>query len=694
MNTVSWILRKIIESCFVCFILFVVLVSSLRLFMFLREDQKPVATDEALSVALSDYFLPLNSLTPEQRMKRATVQFSRYHHDDYFQKWFDKGFAEGIDLDDKGIEAFFHLMEISNDKGLRKSAFELRKQCLATLYQDTLSASLANITLEEKKQKEGDKSLNGENRLRVEGAHIHHTKGEIDYLIIGSGPAGSVIAHEIIQEKPEANVLIVDGGSFVRPGAMDTSLDPRFIESNNRRTTESGGIILRNGEAIGGGTTVNIDLAFSPLLPRVKERLQSWVDSGRLPEDFFHEQGQDWAKLTKAYAWVVEKLQTREVGEKDINPNNRLLLEGSSTARTYDLNQKPYDSGAHILKNSAVDNLLVPALQKEGGHLAILPNANVHHINFVATSKGKRAKGVEVRVEKPVDHGIVMRDFAGLSLKPGETYKIQAKNIILSAGALGSAGVLLRSALTNDHIGRGIILHPSMGIVGEFDQEINVHKGLSASVYAPSEDPKDAYYFESMGDVPSFIALIHPGTGHEILHTIKRFKNIGGFGAMLVDSVDPENRIILENGTLKVHYRLPEKDKERLRHALARGVEILFAQGARNVFIPSRELALKRGEAMIYSPKGIGDSLEKVSFLDNLNFITSAHMQGSNKLAPTGAQGVVSPNFQVFEGQGDQVIENFYVMDSSVFPTSVGANPMQAIYTMAKLFVDRLIARP
>ena len=32
--------------------------------------------------------------------------------------------------------------------------------------------------------------------------------------------------------------------------------------------------------------------------------------------------------------------------------------------------------------------------------------------------------------------------------------------------------------------------------------------------------------------------------------------------------------------------------------------------------------------------------------------------------------------------------DNLFVVDSSVFPTSVGANPMQSIYTLAKLFAD------
>ena len=33
--------------------------------------------------------------------------------------------------------------------------------------------------------------------------------------------------------------------------------------------------------------------------------------------------------------------------------------------------------------------------------------------------------------------------------------------------------------------------------------------------------------------------------------------------------------------------------------------------------------------------------------------------------------------------------ESLYVVDVSVFPTSIGANPMQSIYTFAKIFADR-----
>ncbi len=83
--------------------------------------------------------------------------------------------------------------------------------------------------------------------------------------------------------------------------------------------------------------------------------------------------------------------------------------------------------------------------------------------------------------------------------------------------------------------------------------------------------------------------------------------------------------------------------------------------------------------------------INKLEFTPNLNFITSAHMQGSNKLATSGFYGVVSPNFKLFNGETDQEIDNMYVVDSSIFPTSIGANPMQSIYTIAKLFTDNIL---
>jgi choline dehydrogenase-like flavoprotein len=59
-------------------------------------------------------------------------------------------------------------------------------------------------------------------------------------------------------------------------------------------------------------------------------------------------------------------------------------------------------------------------------------------------------------------------------------------------------------------------------------------------------------------------------------------------------------------------------------------------------------------------------------------------MQATNKMGASEANGVVSRDFRVWGTR------NLYVVDGSIFPTSIGANPMQSIYTFAKIFADGL----
>lgn len=66
-------------------------------------------------------------------------------------------------------------------------------------------------------------------------------------------------------------------------------------------------------------------------------------------------------------------------------------------------------------------------------------------------------------------------------------------------------------------------------------------------------------------------------------------------------------------------------------------------------------------------------------------------MQGSNKIGCDPSASVVSPHFRVWNTETGKEIPNLYVVDSSIFPTSVGANPMQTIYTIAKLWVDNFL---
>lgn len=531
-------------------------------------------------------------------------------------------------------------------------------------------------------------------KLNLANGIITHQSGPIDYLVIGSGPAGSVIAHELTRNLPGARIVIIESGSFVRPGSIITESSAELMESRNSRSTATGGIALRNGCAVGGGTTVNLDLAFSPLIPSIQKRLAVWSANGCLPSNFF---GNDNRKLAQAYDWVMEHAHTRKVGFEEVNENNAILLQGTPYADTYYLNaKKPTGSPGEILKNSAVDAFLLPALcggKEFAGNLSLIPDIQVDRILFDGADS-TQAIGVEATFNEPIDRPYIIKDLNGFGAQQGQRVTLYAKNIIVAAGTLGSATILLKSNVKNPNIGRGIVAHPSFAFVAHFNRPINAHKGISASVYASSPSVDDGYFFEAMSADPGFLALLHPGSADQIADVLRNFNQCGGFGVMLIDSVSQYNRVYLDkNGNPQVFYQLCETDKIRLRQAIKEALYMLFEQGATEIFLPTNEPILTHKFEFVpfTSPDQVSEAVDKLEFTENEGILSSAHMQGSNKLGANPKTSVVSPNFKVWNSALGSEISNLYVVDSSVFPTSVGANPMQSIYTIAKLFADRLV---
>ncbi len=528
-------------------------------------------------------------------------------------------------------------------------------------------------------------------RLRYDREHkqIVSTGGPIDYLVVGSGPAGSVLAHEL--RRGGKRVVLVERGSFVVPGSMETRLIEDLIDT---RTSVDGGIRIRNGMAVGGGSQVNVDLCFAPTLPSIQAKIEGWRHDGRIGEADFTK-----AQLAGAYEWVKSAIGTRVLAESEINPNNRTLWDGAKLAglhpKLYDLNTYPPGRSPYPVtdKRSAESQLVIEAIEDERNPLSMIPDADVRRVLFDG-SGARKAIGVEVRMRAPIGEAGVIADPNGLGLPAGEMVTISARNVILSAGALGSATVLLRSQVPNDQIGRGIVLHASMPIMGMFDRTIDALVGTQASVFVDDRLIQDGYAMESMSDQPLYAGLMSPGPALHTFEMVKSYRNLAGFGVMLIDTPSPANRITLDAaGEPRVEYTLSESDKARFRRGVAEAIRIMFLAGAKQVFLPTTEDILGAGSneahAAVLTDKSQADSVERrLQFVPNQTIVTSAHMQASNKMGSSPSDSVVSREFRVWGTEG------LYVVDGSVFPTSIGANPMQSIYTFAKIFADRMASKP
>ena len=534
---------------------------------------------------------------------------------------------------------------------------------------------------------------------------IKHKDGPIDCIVIGSGPGGATVAHQLWEAGKR--VVLVEKGPWVIWGSMDTRSYSTLMFRQDNAATSDNGVVLRSGETMGGGTTVNIDLAFSPLEAGIQAHVGEWKEKGLIDPRFYTQEN-----LSAAYQWVREKIQTRQLSQTELNQDNQVLWDGAEALgvdpRLYHLNRYPvgYSPSPVNDKLDAAKQLLLPAAEDANNPLSIIPDASIREVLLEKVPGGQdvRATGVTLTMNPPwTTYENTIVDPCELKIPPGKSVSVHADNVILAAGTIGTTRILLNSAknnpaIANPRIGKGLILHPSFPMIGVFNRQINLLEGLDSATFVDAFGVMPGFIFETMGGLPAYGAVVIPGSGKQVYEKIVKFNVCAGFGVMLVDTPSDSNCITLDNkGDPVLTYSLSEGDKRRFRTGVALGIRMMFLAGAKSVIIPSNENFLNEKD---FDPmRGVyltdikqADLVERyLNFIPNRTVLTAAHLQAANKMGPSPDVAVVSTRQRVWNVITGKEVPNLYVMDSSIFPTSVGANPMQSIYTFAKIFAGRFL---
>jgi hypothetical protein len=410
---------------------------------------------------------------------------------------------------------------------------------------------------------------------------------------------------------------------------------------------------------------------------------------------------------------VRTTIRTRELSQSELNRDNLVLWNGAKAfgidPSLYHLNRFPQHESPSPVddKRDAARQLVVPAMTDAANPLSVIPDAVVDEVLF-SQGPDPVATGVQVTFTEPwTKHGNTIVDPCGLEIPPGTTVTIDAENVVLSAGTIGTTRILLNTAanvpaVANQHIGEGLILHPSLPLIGQFDEDINLLEGLDSATFVAAFGVTPGFIYETMSGLPAYGALLIPGDGRQVYEAMADFNRSAGFGVMLVDTPTPSNRITLDaQGDPVLTYALSEHDKTRFQTGVAIAIRMMFLAGAKTVIVPSNENLLKQPD---FDPmRGVyltsidqADLVEQnLQFTPNRTLLTSAHLQATNKMGPSPDMAVVSTNQRVWDMSASadrpREVPNLYVMDSSMFPTSVGANPMQSLYTFARIFSERFI---
>jgi choline dehydrogenase-like flavoprotein len=513
---------------------------------------------------------------------------------------------------------------------------------------------------------------------------------DADIVVIGSGAAGGVLAATLRAQTGARVILVERGGHYTRRffNQREWDMDVLYADRGGRSTAD-GAMPVRGGECVGGGTTVNYALCFDP----VEAVWNRWRRDAGLTGYSFDPAASDYGiaglNIAACLAEVRQRINVHPVADADVNDNNRLFAQGCAargiTTRRFEVSMRDCLGCGFCAEGCAYD-------RKQGTLVTYVPDAVaagvrlVHHCDveslvFTRAPGGDlRAAGLRGRV-RPTESGAEPNSVSAGAIE------VRAPLVVLAAGAIGSPALLQRSGHPDPHgvIGRGLVLHPSLPIVGVMPAPIVNYRGITGAAYSDHFVASHGFYFECLFGHPVYGSTVIPSLGRAHFDLMRRYARLAGFGVMIVDEADSRNRVEWHapTGEARIHYRLSDDAKRRLRFAAARGVEIFFAAGAEEALLASDEPI-----GPLASPRfaRVQDAAhcESLRFEPHQTVVTSAHCQGTVKMGEDPARAVVDSR-----GESHHV-RNLLVCDASVFPESCGVNPMLSIMTMARYQARRI----
>jgi choline dehydrogenase-like flavoprotein len=268
----------------------------------------------------------------------------------------------------------------------------------------------------------------------------------------------------------------------------------------------------------------------------------------------------------------------------------------------------------------------------------------------------------------------------------GSEGRVDADVVVLAANAIGTSRLLLLSdspehpdGLCNSSgmVARRLMVHPFANVMGLFEEPLrswNGHIGAKITCHefyetgddrdhvrgakwslAPTSGPIDAALPSRAGE---------SAWGAEHHRRVRSYLGHGvSWGIFGEDLPDPDNRVTLDPtltdssgiAAPKVNYRVVGNSRKLLDFHMARATESLYEAGAYHV--------------------------EE----DSLMYYSGWHLLGTARMGSDPDDSVVNGFGRTHE------VENLYVIDGSVFPTSGGLNPTSTIAAFAARTSDHLI---
>jgi choline dehydrogenase-like flavoprotein len=494
---------------------------------------------------------------------------------------------------------------------------------------------------------------------------------EADVCIVGTGAGGAVTAATLA--RAGLSVLMLEEGGYYTHNDFtmrEKDTEPRLYQEGMSRTTSDGAIAILQGRAVGGTTVVN------------------WTTCFRTPEDVVDHwkkkhgvAGFAYADLVPHYEEIENRLAIAKVSYGSMNANNRTLYDGcKKLGWAVDTLRR----NVHACMQTGMCHLGCPVNAKRSMLVTMIPDAIDAGAKLVFRARADR---FQVTAGAITSLSGTLLDAEGR--KPtGRSFTVKAKRFVVSGGAINSPALLLRSGIDGGGlVGTRTFLHLAVALTAIYEEAIEPMRGApqsAASHHFAHRGDEVGLFLEAVPWYPALIAASTPGFGQAHEAAFLQASHTAIHVAISIDGFHddvPGGRVRLrESGAPVLDYPVVPKLWSALKFAHKRVAELQFASGAKTVRTLHETPVVMTGKV---DEAAIDAARWEIGCLP----LSTAHQMGGCRMGDDPKSSVVRS-----EDLRCHTVTNLHVIDGSVLPTSLGVNPQQSIYGLARLAATRIAA--
>ena len=381
-----------------------------------------------------------------------------------------------------------------------------------------------------------------------------------DAVVIGSGAGGAVMAFELARRG--LDVTVVEAGARWDPTTFEhdeLSMFVRAYKHSGLQGTKDHDSLIVQGYTVGGSTVINNAIFLRASLDRV---LHDWAQAGAPVER---------APLEAAYTELEDALHVTDVPGDVANRGAQVFLDGCTAAG---IPGELLRNNRHTCIGCGWCNYGCRYNRKTSMLVTYIPWAEARGAQVL-----DRCADVEVLADGQRARGVRFR-------RDGREQEVLADRVVVSAGAIGSSGVLLRSGIDLDgRVGHGLHMLGGLFVTAEMEQPVDGFDGIGLCCIAHAGDE---IVIESYFAPPLVFSLRLGGWFGSHFNRMLRYAHFVDGGAMV--GTDPTGVVKLNRKKeVEIDFTFSERDLQRLIAGTKTLARIYLGGGALRVFPSSYE---------------------------------------------------------------------------------------------------------